>query len=100
MTKRSSVNDLIEILREFPLKNNNLNEKTTLNESINLFGSLMLQRVRSLLLDHYPYADFTNLSENSLFNNEKSIIIEQSQFNNLIMENDITYPTEKINIIS
>ena len=65
MTKRSSVNDLIVILREFPLKNNNLNENSTLNESINLFGSLMLQRVRSLLLDYYPYADFTNLSENS-----------------------------------
>ena len=65
MTKRSSVNTLIEILREFPLKTTNLNEKTTLNDSINLFGSLMLQRVRSLLLDYFPYADFTNLSENS-----------------------------------
>ena len=65
MTQRSSVNDLIAILKEFPLKNSNLNEKSTLNESINLFGSLMLQRVKSLLLDYYPHSDFTDLSENS-----------------------------------
>lgn len=65
MTQHSSVNDLIAILKEFPLKNPNLNEKSTLKESINLFGSLMLQRVRSLLLDYYPHSDLNNLSENS-----------------------------------
>lgn len=60
-----SLDKLISILRVFPLKHTTLNENSTLNESINLFGSLMLQRVRSLLVDYFPNSDLGGLSEKS-----------------------------------
>lgn len=41
----------------------------------------------------------TNLiSKNEIFNNEESIILEQSNFDNIIMENEIVFPKEEINI--
>ncbi len=91
MTQRSSVDDLIAILKEFPLKNSNLNEKSTLNESINLFGSLMLQRVRSLLLDYYPHSDFTDLSEHSSIHE----IYKMISANDEITDKKIVDPQDK-----
>ena len=60
-----SLDELIAILKAFPLKTENLDEKSILNESINLFGSLMLHRVRSLLSDYFPDSDFEGLTEKS-----------------------------------
>ena len=60
-----SLDELIAILKAFPLKSQNLNEKTVLNDCINLFGSLMLQRVRSLLADSFPDSDLKGLTGNS-----------------------------------
>lgn len=65
MTQCSSVNELISLLKEFPLRDTHISEKSTLKGCINLFGSLLLQRVRILLLDHYPNSDLSKLSENS-----------------------------------
>ena len=91
MTQGSSVDELISILKEFPLKNSNLNEKSTLNESINLFGSLMLQRVRSLLLDNYPHSDFTDLTGNSSIHEIYLMISE----NDKIADNVIDDPKDE-----
>ena len=60
-----SLDDLITVLQVFPLKTEELNEKSTLKESINLFGSLMLQRVRSMLAECFPDSDLEGLTENS-----------------------------------
>ena len=60
-----SLEELITVLKAFPLKNQDLNEKSVLNESINLFGSLMLQRVRSMLAECFPDSELEGLTEQS-----------------------------------
>lgn len=60
-----SIDELITVLQSFPLKNQDLNEKSVLSESINLFGSLMLQRVRSMLAECFPDSDLEGLTEHS-----------------------------------
>ena len=87
MTHCNSFNELISILREFPLKDTELSEKTTLKECINLFGSLMLQRVRSLLLDHYPNSDLSKLNENSSISEIYLMINQTNQITDKIYPN-------------
>ena len=65
MKNKVSISDLVSLISTLPLKCPNLDELSTLKNSINLFGSLMLQRVKSLLLDYYPDSDFSELNENS-----------------------------------
>ena len=60
-----SLDELIEILQSFPLKNGKLSEKSVLSDSIDLFGSLMLQRVRSTLAEYFPNSDLEGLTEKS-----------------------------------
>lgn len=60
-----SLDELIRVLQSFPLKNGELSEESALNESIDLFGSLMLQRVRSTLAEHFPDSDLEGLTERS-----------------------------------
>ena len=60
-----SLEELITVLKAFPLKIEELNEKSVLNDSINLFGSLMLQRVRSLLAEYFPNSDLEGLTGKS-----------------------------------
>ena len=60
-----SLDELIEILQSFPLKNGKLSEKSILSDSIDLFGSLMLQRVRSTLAEYFPNSDLEGLTEKS-----------------------------------
>ena len=65
MKNKVSIADLVSTISTLPLKCENLSELSILKNSINLFGSLMLQRVKSLLLDRYPDSDFSGLNENS-----------------------------------
>lgn len=67
------------IIQAFPLKCTQLKEESTLAESIDLFGSLMLQRVRSYLLDHYPSVDLSELTENSSIRDIYSMISRDSE---------------------
>lgn len=60
-----SLDELIRVLQSFPLKNGELSEESALNESIDLFGSLMLQRVRSTLAEYFPDSDLEGLTERS-----------------------------------
>ena len=60
-----SLDELIKVLQSFPLKNGELSEESVLNESIDLFGSLMLQRVRCMLTEYFPDSDLEGLTERS-----------------------------------
>ena len=74
MKSNASINDLIGLISKFPLKSSDLNESSILKESINLFGSLMLQRVKSLLIDSYPDCDFSQLKDESSIRDIQSMI--------------------------
>ena len=74
MKINASINDLLDLIRKFPLKSSDLNESSILKESINLFGSLMLQRVKSLLIDYYPDCDFSELKDESSIRDIHSMI--------------------------
>lgn len=74
MKREVLISDLISLISTFPLKSCDLNEFSTLTESINLFGSLMLQRVKSLLIDNYPDSDFSELKENSTIHEIQSMV--------------------------
>jgi len=60
-----SLDELIKVLQRFPLKNGELSEESILNESVDLFGSLMLQRIRSTLAEYFPDSDLEGLTERS-----------------------------------
>ena len=60
-----SLDELIKILQSFPLKNEELSEKSILSDSVDLFGSLMLQRVRSTLAEYFPDSSLEDLTEKS-----------------------------------
>ena len=98
-----SLDELISVLQAFPLKNQDLNEKSLLNESINLFGSLMLQRVRSMLAECFPDSDLEGLNEQSSLGEILLILNKncRSKNNTLTHENslDVKHPVGSSNYI-
>jgi len=60
---------IIRIISSFPLKIKELDADSTLGDAINLFGSLMISRVRSLLEDTFPGADFSSIAPSTTISN-------------------------------
>ena len=100
MKNKVSISDLVSLLSTLPLKCTNLGELSTLKKSINLFGSLMLQRVKSLLLDHYPDSDFSELNENSSILDIHSMVNKIKSFPEKILDFSIQILSQKSNISS
>ena len=92
---------IIRIISSFPLKNKELDDNSTLGDTINLFGSLMISRVRSLLEDSFPGADFSSISPSTTISNLAELASQNPSTSSSISKsaksevNSITQPVAK-----
>ena len=74
---------LVAILSQFPLKENvSIKPNQSLSNIINLFGSLLSERVKAKLIEQFPNNDFSNLSSNSTVKEICSMIDNQKLYTN------------------
>ena len=57
---------VVSVLSQFPLKENiSITPNQSLSNIINLFGSLLSERVKAKLIEQFPSNDFSNLSSDT-----------------------------------
>ena len=74
---------VVNVLSQFPLKENiSITPNQTLSNIINLFGSLLSERVKAKLIEKFPNNDFSNLSSDTTVKEICSIIDNQKIYIN------------------
>lgn len=78
MVNLENTNKLKEILKQFPLKKGKeIKNNSKLFEIINIYGSLVTERVKSKILDHFPNANLESLNSESDLNDINNMIIKE-----------------------
>ena len=74
---------VVNVLSQFPLKENvSITPNQSLSNIINLFGSLLSERVKAKLIEKFPNNDFSNLSSDTTVKEICSIIDNQKIYIN------------------
>ena len=74
---------VVSLLSQFPLKKNvTITPFQSLSNILNLFGSLLSERVKAKLIEQFPNNDFSNLSSNTTVKEICSIIDNQKKYAN------------------
>lgn len=86
--KEIIINKINEIIKEFPLKPNaEISSEKKLFEIINIFNSILAERIKAKLYDYFPSVSFEKLTEFSTFQEIYELVLdskEESEINNII----------------
>ena len=90
MVNLDNKDKLKEILKQFPLKKGiKIKNDSKLSEIINIYGSLVAERVKAKIIDHFPSADLNSLNSESDLNEINNMLIKESKNDNLkTLKND------------
>lgn len=102
MVNKNIIKKIENVIKQFPLKDFvEINENSEISKVINMFSSLLVERVKARLSDEFPTYDFDDMKPNSTINDIKNLILNQKKSRNFKNKNqeELINKNHKSNII-
>jgi len=102
MVNKNIIKKIENVIKQFPLKDFvEINENSEISNVINMFSSLLVERVKARLADEFPSYNFDDMQPNSTINDIKNLILNQNKSKSFKNNNEeeLINETNKANTI-